>query len=254
MWGFFKAARRRRILQKAPLAFEVWNPVWEELKILHRLTEAQEQRLWEMTTVFIREKQFLGVQGLEVTETHRAVVGALACLPVLERGLELLEGWSTIILTPREFPYTRQELDSAGVMHEVEEELGGQVLELGPVVLSWRDVQDSGRGHGFNVVIHEIAHKIDGQHSQIDGCPRLPRGMDPRRWQEVFTRAFYELQDQAERDERGCAIDPYAAEAPEEFFAVVSEYFFELPLTLQGKYPEVYELLREFYRQDPAQG
>jgi len=129
------------------------------------------------------------------------------------------------------------------------------VLELGPVVLSYRDVEDSGWGDGYNVVIHEMAHKLDLRSGNYDGCPPLHKGMSYEEWGQSFGQAYEDLRGKVKRlgkrSEKLLAIDPYAATDPAEFFAVCTEYFFEKPRALHKAYPAVYDQLCLFYRQSP---
>jgi hypothetical protein len=104
---------------------------------------------------------------------------------------------------------------------------------------------------GVNVVIHEFAHKLDMLNGDANGFPPLHAGMDRKTWAAVFSAAYADFCRRVDADE-DVAIDPYAAESPGEFFAVVSEAFFDLPQAVLDAYPQVYAQLRNFYRQDPA--
>jgi Mlc titration factor MtfA (ptsG expression regulator) len=220
------------------------------------LTEPEAGRLKELTTIFLDEKQFEAVQGLVLDPLQKASIAVQACLPILHLGLDWYNGWSTLILTPKEFKEKRRDHDGA-LIHEYDEDLGGEVMELGPVVLSWRDVEDSGWGDGYNVVIHEMAHKLDLQSGDYDGCPPLHRGMDYSAWTRAFTEAYEDLRGRVKRlgkrAEKALAIDPYAATDPAEFFAVCTEYFFEKPRVLRKEYPGVYDQLVLFYKQEPIE-
>jgi Mlc titration factor MtfA (ptsG expression regulator) len=141
-------------------------------------------------------------------------------------------------------------VDAGGIHHEWEEVLSGESWELGPVVLSWADVEVSGMGDGYNVVIHEMAHKLDMRNGDADGFPPLHRNMRTSVWTRDFSDAFQHLQQNVERGVEP-PLDHYAGETPAEFFAVSSEYFFEQPWVLWEEYPRVYEQLRQFYQQDP---
>jgi Mlc titration factor MtfA (ptsG expression regulator) len=117
------------------------------------------------------------------------------------------------------------------------------------MVLSWEDVEHSGQGEGFNVVIHEFAHKLDMKNGDANGRPPLHSGIEPAEWAREFQSAYDDLCRRVDGGEN-TAIDPYATESPAEFFAVLSEYFFEAPDLLQQAYPAVYEQLVRFYRQN----
>ena len=123
----------------------------------------------------------------------------------------------------------------------------------GPVVLSWPDVEASAdwASAGMNLVIHEFAHKLDMRSGEANGCPPLPAEMPPRSWQKAMNAAFEHFRAPRRAGE-DTAIDPYAAESPAEFFAVLSEVFFADPTLLLHEYPKIYELFAWFYRQDPA--
>jgi Mlc titration factor MtfA (ptsG expression regulator) len=120
------------------------------------------------------------------------------------------------------------------------------------VVLSWKDIEASGWGDGYNVIIHEAAHRLDLLDGEVNGRPALHKGMSPKEWLDVFSSAYGDLKRRAKKRRPRSKIDAYAVEDDAEFFAVTSEYFFEQPRVLGGEYPDVYRLLREFYRQDPA--
>jgi len=122
----------------------------------------------------------------------------------------------------------------------------------GPVILAWPGVLASGAWEGYNLVIHELAHKLDMLNGDANGLPPLHSDMRVGDWATAMQHAYDDLNRQLDHDpDAETAIDPYAAENPAEFFAVTSEYFFSAPDLLDTAYPKVYEQLRAFYRQDP---
>ncbi len=254
MFSFFRDRRRRQLLAQRPLSPELWTQVLDQHPILTRLTNAEAATLKDLTTIFLAEKQFECVQGLVLEPYQRASIAVQACLPILHLGLDWYRDWKTLILIPKEFKEKRRDHDGA-LVHEYDEELGGQVMELGPVILSFRDVEDSGWGDGYNVVIHEMAHKLDLRSGDYDGCPPLHHGMSYAEWGQRFSEAYEDLRGKVKRlgkrAEKMLALDPYAATDPAEFFAVCSEYFFEAPKVLRKEYPGVYAQLALFYRQNP---
>jgi Mlc titration factor MtfA (ptsG expression regulator) len=242
--------RRRRLLRQFPLADELWSEVTAGLPVLDGLDDRERERLRALATIFLQEKTFEPVQGLEMTPRMRLCIAAQASLPVLHLGLDWLRGWSAVIVYPGEFVHRREEVDEAGIVHEWDEVRGGESWEYGPVILSWADVSASGQRDGYNVVIHELAHKLDMLNGEPNGFPPLPRRMDVHEWNRVFSAAYADLNSRLDGGE-DTSLDPYAAEHPAEFFAVLSEYFFETPRLVQDAYPAVYAQLRAFYRQDP---
>ena len=244
--------RRSRILREGLLSDEAWEWLLRDHPILDGLSREERDRLRRMATIFLHEKTFEGADGLEPTDVIREVISVQACLPILNLGMEWYESWKTIVVVPDAFIEEHTEVDSAGVAHEWQEDNSGESWDAGPVVLSWKDVEESGWGDGYNVVIHEAAHRLDLLDGEVNGRPALHEGMSPREWLEVFSRAFEDLSRRAAAKKRRLRMDPYAATDDGEFFAVASEYFFEQPEVLQSEYPDVYRLLCAFYRQDPA--
>lgn len=244
--------RRRRLLRQFPLADDLWSRVTAGLPVLEDLTAQERDHLRALATIFLQEKAFEPVQGLELTPDMRLCIAVQASLPILHLGLDWLRGWSAVIVYPGEFVHRREDVDEAGVVHEWDEVRSGESWEYGPVILSWADIEASGRRDGYNVVIHELVHKLDMLNGEPNGFPPLPRRMDAREWHRVFSAAFDDLNRRLDAGEQ-TALDPYAAEHPAEFFAVLSEYFFEIPRLVQDTYPAVYGQLKAFYRQDPLQ-
>ena len=230
----------------------VWRTVRDSLPILVTLPESDAHSLRSLTESFLRTKSLEGVGGFELDEESRIVVAAQACVPILELGMEAYTGWRSVIVYPGGFVSRGTSVDESGVEHEWEEPRSGESWSHGPVVLSWEDVAASGRLEGYNVVIHEMAHKLDMLNGDANGFPPLHPGMDGATWHRVFSEAFDDLCARVDGGEE-TDIDDYATEGPDEFFAVASEYFFELPEVLDACYPKVYAELRAFYRQDPME-
>lgn len=253
----FRAARRRRILERSPIGDGLWDWAIKEHRIFRWLGPADAVRLRELATVFLGEKRFDPVGGAALDDRLRVSIAAQACLPLLGLDLDWYSDWSTIIVTPREYGVSKRDVDEAGVVHEYEDEFSGEAFDLGPVALSKLDVEASGWGDGYNVVIHEMAHKLDGRDGEFDGCPPLPRDMGYADWRAAFMPAFEDIREKAGRApkrrsrRRGPRIDPYAAESPDEFFAVCCEYFYEKPFVLASEYPAVFAQLARFFRRDP---
>lgn len=228
---------------------------WQDvlaLPVFAGLSAAEEGKLRERALGILADKTFSGAGGAEVDDYMRTAIAVLAALPVLELGHEAYGGWREIVVYPGEFIHDGHETDEAGVVHHIRHVRSGEAMYGGPLVLSWDDVAASGGGEGYNVVIHEFAHKLDMRNGNVDGLPPLHPGMRVEDWSAAFTAAY---QDFCRRVEAGEAtdIDPYASESPAEFFAVLTEYFFEWPQAVHAPYPAVYEQLQRYYRQNPLQ-
>ena len=245
-----KAWLRRRTLRKAQLPDAEWRSAVAVIPLLSDLDNAELGKLRDLTILFLHEKSLIAEGGLAMNQEMRLQIAAQACLLILNLGLDYYRGWATVIVYPAGFLAPSEYRDAAGVVHSVCRPLIGEAWDRGPVILSWEDVQGAAGRDGYNVVVHEFAHKLDMLTGDVNGLPPLHRGMNREEWSRSFLDAYNDLQRCVENG-LDVPIDPYAAENPGEFFAVASEVFFETPATLIGVYPEVYGQLAEFYRQDP---
>lgn len=242
--------RRARILERNAIPSPAFEAALARLPILHRLDASERKRLREAASLFIHDKTFSAAGGAEVDDAVRLAVALQACLLTLNLGDESYRGWNEIVLYPDEFLRAREETDEAGVVHHSRDILAGESWLGGPLVLSIADIEASRLADGFNVVLHEFAHKLDMLNGDANGYPPLHRGMDASAWAHDFSVAYEDLCRRVDAGE-DTTIDPYATASPGEFFAVLTETFFETPDLLDEEYPAVYGQLRQFYRQDP---
>lgn len=233
----------------------LWARTLRRYPFLNWRTDAEAQRLRELATLFLARKDFIGAQGLEVNDEMAVAIAAQAVLPVLKLGLSMYDGFVSIVVHPDTVVARRQEFDDIGVVHEYDEEISGESMDGGPVMLSWRDVRDAGKTsiEGYNVTIHEFAHVIDAADAWSESNAVLGDPSLRKRWsdemQTLYERFCTDLDAYGECD---APLDPYAATSIREFFAVGSEAFFVDPLTLRTRMPALYELLGHLYQQDPA--
>ncbi|SFM24370.1 hypothetical protein SAMN05421721_10190 [Ectothiorhodospira mobilis] len=234
--------RRRRALARAPIPDALWNRAVQAFPLSAGLSPPDRARLRVLATQFLEEKRFFGAHGLEITPEMALDIALEACLPILELGLDWYDQWTSIIVYADDFLPRHEVVDEWGVLHVDEAPYSGEAWERGPVVLSWGTLQ-----RGESLAIHEFTHTLDMRNGSANGMPPLHRDMPPRDWTRIMTTAYDDLQRHA--DTR--PFDPYAAQDPAEFFAVMSEYFFAHPRLLAEHYPEVYGQFRRFFRQDP---
>jgi len=239
--GWLTNWRRKRVLDKHRIDDALWHQATAGLEFI-----PNNPKLKQLALLFLAEKQFSGAHGMEVTDAMRVSIAAQACLPVLELGLDWYAGFTGIVVYPGDFRVRRAETDEHGVVHEWDDELAGEAMPGGPVVISW---DAAAHDEEINVVIHEFAHKLDMLNGAADGLPPLHPGMDRAAWNAAFKQAYEGFCDALERG-KDTWLDPYAAEHPSEFFAVVSEAFFTDPGETRRRYPDVHDQLRLFYRQN----
>ena len=264
-----RALRRAKLLavRKVPLIdLALWHHATENYRFVQRLTVEENRRLRLIASDFLARKKFTGAAGLEIDELIRIQIAAQACILILELDVDFYDGWREIIVYPNQFAKTHDVIDEFGVVHTTRDPLAGEAWLGGPVVLSYADVAHTenavDRGDGYNVVIHEFAHKLDMLNGEANGYPPLHRGMSKETWKRSFLAAylaFCKQVDEADALEHqdgakaldALPIDPYASENPAEFFAVISEVFFEMPEVVHEAFPAVYQQLKAFYKQDP---
>jgi MtfA peptidase len=256
--GFLKDWRRKRAIERVRIDPALWERVTNALAFLDGLNAEELARLYQLTVAFLAEKEMHGAGDFTLSDEIRLSIAVQACLPILNLGLDCYDGWIGIVVYPGEFRVRREEIDEDGVLHEWDDALAGEAMPGGPVVLSWEDV-DLGEV-GYNVVIHEFAHKLDMLSGDADGYPPAPVGFPASEWRACLERESERFRAEAAAAERAARrhgdfdfdFDPYAAEHPAEFFAVMSEAFFTEPRHLRERYPELYQAFSAFYRQDPA--
>lgn len=228
---------------------EAWRQLVASSQLFTRMEPAALARLRACCEAFLEHKTFSAGAGHDLDDRQCLAIAAQACLPVLELGMDWLDGWREVIVYPGGFRVRRMHHDEAsGVVTEFDDDLIGEAWDRGPLVLSWADIAED-LAHpfdGFNVVIHEVAHKLDMLDGAIDGVPRLPPWIARAEWTCTMQAAYDDL---VRRVDRGapCAIDPYASESVDEFFAVTSELHFSDQASLQGEMPEVARLLHRFF-------
>ena len=252
MWSL-RAWRRRRILARHPISAEHWRALHQRLPILDGLTPDEQQRLHERAVLFLHHKRLTALPGVALDDDARLLLALQAELPLLHLAeLNWYQGFHEIVLYPDDFLSPQRYRDASGVEHEWQAEHSGEAWQQGPVILAWPGVQASGQWDGYNLVIHELAHKLDMLNGDANGLPPLHGNMSIKNWAEAMQSAFDRLNAELDANpDAATAIDPYAAENPAEFFAVTSEYFFSAPDLLAEAFPAVYAQLALFYRQDP---
>lgn len=263
--------RKAHLLPTTPVPLideALWREITQNYVFVRHLSAEENRRLRLIASDFLARKTITGAAGLVIDDLARVRIAAQACILVLELGIDCFDEWSEVVVYPGQFMPEREIVDEAGVVHTTRDMLAGEAWLGGPVILSYDDVKRAGDGDldawsGQNVVIHEFAHKLDMMNGGANGFPPLHRGMSREAWRRAFMEAYLDFckhvdaAEAAQHRDRGRALDalpldPYAAENPAEFFAVITEAFFEAPQQVAHAFPAVYEQLKLFYRQDPA--
>lgn len=258
MFEKWRRWRAERFEARHPFPAEAWAEALGRVPLLASLDQDEAARLGQRAWHFAHTKRLSLHPALAETTGFdlpaRLVLAAQVCLLTLNwddhEHEEAFSNVHEILVLPDAFRRKVEEMDEFGVMHEYVDERAGETFYQGPVVVSFTDLMESGDWTGFNVLIHELAHKLDmGNASDTDGFPPLPRDIDPREWHRIFSAVWEDLQARLERGEE-TPIDDYAASHPGECYAVCCEYFFTAPDVLDQAYPLLYALLARYFRQD----
>lgn len=252
-WARWQAWRERRERARHEIPLPLWHQVLARYPFLAELPLSEQQALRDLGASFLARKEFVGAHGLQVSDEMAVAIAAQACLPILKLDLSLYDRFVGIVVQPDEVVARRHVMDPDGVVHEYDEPLSGEAMSGGPVMLSWPDVAEAGALaiDGYNVVIHEFAHVIDMCNGKADGIPPLPNAKVLAHWMAVLDSTLDQFRRQL-RAGHPTLLDPYGAEGPQEFFAVSVEAFFVNPGPFCRHHPALYELLVDYFRQDPA--
>jgi Mlc titration factor MtfA (ptsG expression regulator) len=218
---------------------------------------ANVKHLRELVQAFIAEKHWEGCGGLELTDEMRVTIASQACLMILAlphdlyRNVESIFVYPSTVLSP-ERKVGFFEVPRAPVPTSMP--ILGEAHLKGPVILVWDSVKRTAMHpeSGHNVVYHEFAHKLDMLDGAANGTPPLDSRARYQTWARVCEKEFLRLRAETEKGKH-TFLDAYGATNEAEFFAVITEEFFDRPLALRQHHRELYDLLKDFYRQDPAQ-
>jgi len=251
--GWWRRWRTARTLERRAIPEPLWQLTLARYPFLAARSAAKVAQLREMATLFLAQKEFTGARGLAVSDEMAVAIAAQACLPALELGLEWLDGFVGIVVHEDAVVARREVEDDDGIVHAYDEELSGEAMSGGPVMLAWRAVDEAGESAaaGYNVVVHEFAHVIDMRGGVTAAIETIDPESERGQWLNALADEYEAFQERVDADEE-TFLDPYAAEAFEEFFAVSAEAFFVAADDFEREEPRTYRLLREFFKQDPA--
>jgi len=230
---------------------------WEDalnIPVLASLSTDEQNRLIQLADRFLQQKRLVALQGLELDALKSCRIALIFCLPVLELGIEWLDGFHEVLIYPAPFVVDDEWEDDIGLVHNQRMVQSGQSWQQGPVILNWLEIQDSFDASGFNLIIHEVAHKLDTRNGdRASGIPLIPL-REVAGWEHDLHAAMNNIQDEIDLvGESAASIDAYAATDPAECFAVLSEYFFSAPELFAPRFPALWQRFCQFYQQDPLQ-
>lgn len=256
LWG----EPRWRDWRRERLRSQAFPPAWRTIlrrrvPAYRRLPADLQRQLREHMLVFLAEKRFIGCAGQRVDDEVRVTIAAQACLLLLNRPAHYFARLRQVLVYPGPFMVQRVRADGSGVLHDQRRALAGESWQQGQVILSWQDVVEGAAdpADGRNVVLHEFAHQLDQETGVANGAPHLPSRARHERWSRAMSEAFVRLQWDINAGLGGGLVGEYGAQDPAEYFAVLTELFFERPTELAEWHPAVFEELRAYYAVDPRE-
>jgi MtfA peptidase len=253
MFDWLRKRRAERVIPDG-----MWQDVLARYPFLAQRSDAELQRLRQLTAQFLDIKEFHGANGLVITDAMAIAIAAQAVLPVLNLSLGWYDDFVGIVVHPDEVVARRTITDEDGVVHQYDEVLAGEAMEGGPVMLNWSDVDSAGSSaeQGYNVVIHEFIHKIDMRDGTPDGCPPLASKSARQAWLAVMQAEYEAFRERVIIAERFGGetpwLDAYGAQAIDEFFAVACEAYFVNRKRFESEFPPLMPLLDGFFRNPSA--
>lgn len=249
--------RVRRAHQRDAVRRRPFPPEWslllrQQVPLYAHLPDPLREQLHGHIQILLDEKDFHAAAGFEITDAMRLSIAAQACLLLLNRPVDYFPMLRSIVVHPARFVVNRETWDATGIHQSDRQILSGESWEQGQLVLSWDDSLAGGliSDDGYNVVLHEFAHQLDLESGAVNGMPGLDSPSQRDSWTRAFSGAYTDHCARIEGQEPTW-LDPYAATSPAEFFAVITEAFFELPHQVHSHYPLVYQALCKYYRVDP---
>lgn len=271
-WKSWQSARRNarisRTLERHAIDDELWQATLESLQFVAAEDAKEVKRLRVLASLFLSSKEFSGARGFVVTDAVAVMVAAQACLPLLhiappdrpDLALAWYGSFVGIVLHEAQVRARREWMDEDGIAHTGSEALAGEMLEGGPLMLSWSDVQAAGElaSSAYNVVIHEFIHVMDLRDGAADGCPPMPSDQH-REWLGTLKseyERFCEANEAWQRFGKLSAsagqskplLDPYGSESLSEFFAVAAEAYFVQREAFAHEHAQLLVLFDGFFR------
>ena len=244
--------RQRNIITSKPFPTQWRHILKKRFPYFKAMPTDLQLQLKKHIQIFIDEKQFIGCDGFEINDEVKVTIAAQACLLLLNRKTDYYPKLKQILVYPSAFIVEKNRTDLAGVQSSQRNVLLGESWEYGKVVLSWNSTIEGAADpfDGSNVVIHEFAHQLDQEDGTANGAPPLRDITSYRSWSSTLGQEFKQLQYCAQQHIPSL-FNYYGATNPAEFFAVISETFFERPVEFNQQHQQLYKELSQFYQLDP---
>jgi len=256
IWGYRSYSRQKELKRIASIPFsETYRHYLAGLSHYKKLTSNERSRVEASIMHFIYTKTFIGAKSVEVNDEMKVLIAFYACLLLLHIETEnCYDNLKTIIIYSH--PAMIDKIQNNGGIFSKEQFLISGQSANDTVVIIWNEAKhEIYHPRHENVIIHEFAHEIDFMDGEIDGVPPMERSLY-HEWTNVLYKEFDTLNAVALKNRdwgKYKFIGEYAATNEAEFFAVVTERFYESPQSLKKHFPDIYNELKQFYHVDPVE-
>ena len=212
-----------------------------KIPLFKRMPSDLQIQLKKHIRIFIDKKNFIGREGIVISDEIKVVIAAQACLLLLNRETFFFRELKNIEVFPLAF--------LSGDEHKI---IVGESWSRGKVLISWNDTINGARyeDDGNNVVIHEFAHQLDLETGNTDGKPLLEKHENIHSWSTIMAKELKKLKLHSENG-LPTLLSEYGATNEAEFFAVASEVFFEQSEQMWERHPELYSQFKHLYQVNP---
>jgi len=256
IWGYRSYSRKKELKRIASMPFpESYRHYLTGLPHYKKLTSDEKSSIEASLMRFIYTKTFIGAKSLEVNDEMKVLIAFHACLLLLHiETVNCYDNLKTVIIYAH--PAMIDKIQNNGGIFSKEQFLISGQSANDTVVIIWNEAKhEIYHPRHENVVIHEFAHEIDFMDGEIDGIPPMESSRY-HEWTNVLYKEFDKLSAVTLKNRdwgKYKLIGEYAATNEAEFFAVVTERFYESPQSLKKHFPDIYNELKQFYHVDPAE-
>lgn len=243
---------KRKWLLRQPFPDRWLKTLEGKVPVYRKLPSNYRELLQKRVTILMDEKRFEGCGGLTVTEEMKVVITAYASVMILEETADYYSGLHSVLVYPQDYSAPVHEMDESGIVTEGYENRKGEYWGGGNIVLSWSDIEETIYDYdsGQNLIYHEFSHLLDDRYGLTAGIDQTGKAIRDDQWTHILANSYRKLQRRV-YEKRKTALDLYGAESPAEFFSVATEAFFEKPDDLHRENPDLYRMLKNFYKLDP---
>ncbi|MEO7984713.1 MAG: M90 family metallopeptidase [Bacteroidota bacterium] len=244
VFSFLLRTKKKKavIIQALPAQYR--SILQEQVEFYKHLSDPKKQEFENRVQLFLAQTKITGIKTT-VEDIDKILIASSAVIPIFGFPDWEYGNLREVLLYPDSFNH---DFEQTGGDRSILGMVGSGAMN-GVMILSQHELRQAfiNKTGKTNTAIHEFVHLVDKTDGSADGNPEfILQRQYILPWLQLMQREIKTiLADKSD-------INPYGATNEAEFFAVVSEYFFERPDLLEQKHPELYQLLATIFRQQPA--